>query len=127
MRVPTRIRLGFAKTGDMRLLGHLELQSVVLRAVRRARLPMRFSEGFHPHPKISFSNPLPVGIESTDEYLDIEFSEEVRASNLPERFNAELCDNIKFTSALPISLQVPSLSASIKGSEYLIFIKNGPF
>ncbi len=125
-REPTRIRLGFTRTGDMRLLGHLELQSTVLRAIRRAALPIRFSEGFHPHPKISFSNPLPVGIESTDEYLDIEFTDEVRASTLPERLNSELSDNIKFTSALPISLQVPSLSASIKGSEYLIFVKNGP-
>ena len=68
---PCKIRFAFSKTGDIRFLSHLELVNAVARALRRAGAPVRYSQGFHPLPKLSFSPPLPVGMESLDEYLDV--------------------------------------------------------
>jgi len=64
-------RLWYAKCGPASFLSQLELQSVFERAFRRARLPLAFSQGFHPLPLLSFARALPVGVESQAEYLDL--------------------------------------------------------
>jgi radical SAM family uncharacterized protein len=68
--IQRRFRLKYAKLGLMRFLSHLEVVNVMTRAFRRANVPLCFSEGFHPLPKMDFGPALPVGIESTAEYLD---------------------------------------------------------
>ena len=72
-----RYLIRFSKTGPAKYLGHLEMVSVFHRALRRAGLPLRFSEGFHPMPKVSFPEALPVGIESLDEMMQIELAQPV--------------------------------------------------
>ncbi len=121
-----KARLKFTKRGPIRLAGHLELMTTVSRAIRRARLPVAHSAGFHPHPKISFSNPLPVGMESDAEYMDIEFTCPVTVANLPDRLNRVLPDGLRFIEASVIGLKTPALSATMKGNEYLIDVTNGP-
>ena len=123
---PLRVRVKFKKMGDMRFLSHLELKETVARALRRASLPVRYSGGFHPMPKINFLNPLPVGIESECEYVDIEFSGGVQAVKIPERLNADFDKGLEFLNASVISLQLPALSATMKRSKYIIRVKNGP-
>jgi radical SAM-linked protein len=89
-------RLAFTKTGRARFLSHLDLSTTLLRALARARLPILFSEGFHPHPKISFAFATPVGMESLEEYADIQ--SEVLPENTDEllgRINACLPDGVK--------------------------------
>ncbi|HHL39721.1 MAG TPA: TIGR03960 family B12-binding radical SAM protein [Deltaproteobacteria bacterium] len=122
---PLRARLRFKKTGPMRFLSHLELVAAVLRAVRRAALPVRYSKGFHPLPKVSFSNPLPVGMESLCEYVDMELDASVAVSSLCARLNAEMPEGIEFTMARVIPLQTPALSAMIKAFEYRVHLKEG--
>lgn len=69
-----QVQVGYRKVGQARYFGHLEMQNLIKRALRRAHLPLAYSEGFHPKPKISFEDPLPVGLESLDErfYLHVE-------------------------------------------------------
>ncbi|MEE9614305.1 MAG: TIGR03960 family B12-binding radical SAM protein [Thermodesulfobacteriota bacterium] len=122
----SRVRLSFSKTGEMRFLGHLELVKAVSRAGRRAGLPVCYSRGFHPLPKIAFSPPLPVGVESADEYMDIELSVPLSVEAVAERFNAALPEGIKISGGRHISLQLPSLSAIMRAQNFLIFLKNGP-
>ncbi len=121
-----RIRLKFSKTGDMRFLGHLELVAMITRAIRRAGLRLRYSQGFHPLPKISFSPPLPVGMESMEEYMDIELNSSERAGEkeILERLNTALPQGIKFYEARLMPLKLPLPSAIM--TEYLIILKNGP-
>jgi radical SAM-linked protein len=71
---PTRgkIRLKWGKTGLVRFLSHLDNYRVFERAIRRAELPVAYSQGFHPHMKLSFGPPLPVGYSSECEFLDIQ-------------------------------------------------------
>jgi radical SAM-linked protein len=124
---PSRFRFTFSKTGNLKYLSHLELAKAITRAVKRAGLPVRYSQGHHPLPRIAFSQPLPVGMESMDEYMDIELE---RRSVTPERMvgilNSTLPAGLKVSGARFIPLQLPSLSAIIKAQQYVISLKNGP-
>ena len=62
-----KVMVSYSKTGPARFFGHLEMVNIFIRAVKRAAIPVRFSEGFHPKPKLAFDNPLPVGMESQEE------------------------------------------------------------
>ncbi len=66
-----KLRIRYQKTGDLRFLSHLDLIRAFERGFRRAGLPLSLSEGFSPHPKLSFGPPLPVGVSSESEYLDV--------------------------------------------------------
>ncbi len=124
---PLRVRVRFSKTSQLKYLSHLELTRVFARAIRRAALPVRYSAGFHPMPKIAFLNPLPVGIASLDEYMDMELEaaylseEEIR-----ERLNRVLPEGIRVDSVKFISLQLPSLSVMMKAQEFLISLEDSP-
>jgi radical SAM-linked protein len=124
---PLRVRLSFSKTRGLKYLSHLELVKVITRAIRRAGLPVVYSQGHHPLPRIALSQPLPVGIESMDEYMDIELE---RGSPTPERIvgllNSTLPAGLKVSDARFIPLQLPSLSAIMRAQRYLISLKNGP-
>jgi len=90
-----KIQVSYAKTGPARFFGHLELVNVFLRALRRARIPVKFSEGFHPKPKVAFDNPLPTGYESEDEHLILTVPREVTPSALQEGLNAQLPEGLR--------------------------------
>jgi radical SAM-linked protein len=90
----------YQKTGSGRFFGHLEMVKVITRALRRANIPMRFTQGFHPSPKMSFSSPLPVGVESTEEYFIVEVSGRVKANELIEKVNAQLPEGLQLTKGV---------------------------
>ncbi|MGD1049262.1 MAG: TIGR03936 family radical SAM-associated protein, partial [Candidatus Krumholzibacteriaceae bacterium] len=75
-----RYRFIFEKRGRERFLAHLETMNVIQRALRRAKLPLSFSEGFHPHPRISAGPSLAVGMEGLGEFFDVELVEEIEPS-----------------------------------------------
>lgn len=97
-----RYRVHYSRVGDGRFLGHLEVLQLVFRGLHRTGLPILFSQGFNPSPKVSFSPALPVGVESHIEYFDIDLSSPVK--NLQEA--AELL-NI----SLPDFLAVQEMTA----------------
>ena len=90
-----QIQVSYEKTGLARFFGHLELVNIFLRALRRARIPVKFSEGFHPKPKVSFDNPLPTGVESEDERMVLTVPRDVAANALQEGLNAELPEGLR--------------------------------
>ncbi len=115
---PVRIRLRYSKTGTMRFLSHLELINLFTRAVGRARIPIRFSQGFHPHPKFSFATALSVGIESQAEYMDMELAISRPTEEIRIALNQVLPEGLKIIEAVEIPLKSPSLSVIIKGISY---------
>ncbi|MBI2412044.1 MAG: TIGR03960 family B12-binding radical SAM protein [Deltaproteobacteria bacterium] len=123
---PLRLRLRFSKTGELKYLSHLELVNTMVRAIKRAGLPLKFSQGFHPLPKISFSSTLPVGIESLDEYMDIELLKDgkVSAEEAASRLNSVLPDGLKILGAEAFSLKVSLPSAIL--TEYFMDLKDCP-
>lgn len=116
----SKIRLKFTKCGDMRYLGHLELVSAFSRASRRAGLPLKYSEGFHPLPRIVFSPPIPTGIESLSEYADIELVRYMDPREVMLLMNNKLPDGIRITEAHKIPLNTPPLQNVIRGFIYRI-------
>jgi radical SAM-linked protein len=90
-----QIQVSYEKTGMARFFGHLELVNIFLRALRRARVPVKFSEGFHPKPKVSFDNPLPTGVESEDERMILTVPVDVAADALRLGLNAQLPEGLR--------------------------------
>jgi len=120
-----RIRLRFSKTGAMSLLSHLELLHLFTRAVRRAGIPIRYSLGFHPHPKFSFATALSVGVESWAEYFDMEISAGLDAQSVRDSLNASLPEGLRILEAAEIPLRSESLSVLIEAVRYRVFLPAG--
>ncbi|HXX35395.1 MAG TPA: TIGR03960 family B12-binding radical SAM protein [Thermodesulfobacteriota bacterium] len=107
-----KIRLKFKKVGEMRFLSHLELAHLFYRASKRAGLPLCFSEGFHPMPKIVFATALPVGMESLTEIVDMECDEKITPSEVVEKLNRTLPPGIEIKEAeeVPLFFHLSSLT-----------------
>jgi len=123
---PIRFRVKFSKTGVLRYLSHQELMTAISRAVRRARIPVGYSAGFHPHPRISFGPALPAGVEGLNEYFDIEMIEPIEPEEFLKRLNAELPQGLKIIDVAPIPRDTKSLSAFISRYKYEITLDNIP-
>ena len=121
---PVRVRLTYSKTGAAAFLGHLDLVKVFTRAIRASALPpLRYSQGFHPHPKLSFAHPMPVGVESVDEYADVELEWAAVAERIPAAINGHLPEGVSIRKAEFISLQAPSVSAIISAQVFQISLE----
>ena len=88
-------QIQYAKKGQARFFGHLEMVNAIFRAIQRAEIPVLFSEGFHPKPKISFDNPLPLGIESESELFTIRTAEYIKPFDIVTKLNNHLPDGIQ--------------------------------
>jgi len=120
-----KLRLSYAKQGPARYFGHLELMKIFMRALRRARIPLRFSEGFHPAPKISFESALPVGIESTEEHCFIEVTRHVEPPSLLKQVNQQLPDGLTITGCTEVLKGTPK--QDLKPSRYIVTLKGETF
>jgi radical SAM family uncharacterized protein/radical SAM-linked protein len=113
-----RIRMKFSKTGRIRLLSHLDLMTLFQRAAARAGVPVAFSLGFNPHPRIAFGPALSVGMESESEFLDLETILFVEPLAAMHALNLALPAGIIVTEARIIPQKAPSLSGSISRYVY---------
>jgi len=109
--IKKKIRLKFRKVGEIRFLSHLELAHLFYRASKRADLPLCFSEGFHPMPRIIFATALPVGMESLTEIVDMECEGKITPLEVMERLNQTLPSGIEIMDAeeVPIFFHLSSL------------------
>ena len=109
-----RYRISFSKSGRLRYLSHLELSRVFIRALKRARIALAYSGGYHPLPKISFATALPVGTESMHETVDIHVYGSESAPALRERLTHQLPEGICILSleGLPLDAVSPKLKES---------------
>ncbi len=116
----TRVRLKLSKQGRARMVGHLEYLTMFQRAVRRAKLPVRFSQGFHPTPKISYLEALPMGIASEAELVDIELTRTLPISQVVSSLNVQLPEGFKIVEGSIIPWKSPSPSAAVANSRYRV-------
>ena len=112
---PVWYRLSFSKVDSACWLSHLELVSAFYRSLRRSQLPLSFSDGFHPLPRVSFHGALPVGVESLAETLDVALAAALDASVLVETLNQALPPGLRILEAraLPRRLPPPRLEAAV--------------
>ncbi|MFO0949924.1 MAG: TIGR03936 family radical SAM-associated protein [Isosphaeraceae bacterium] len=95
----TKVRLRFAKQGDLRLVSHHDLLRCLERLLRRAEVPVAHSQGFNPRPKVVFALALALGVEGRREILEIDLAEPVPPDQLLERLRAEAPPGLEFLSA----------------------------
>ncbi len=81
------VRMAFYKVGALQFISHLDLQRSMKRAFLRSGLPIWFSEGFNPHPKMIFSTPLSIGVESVCEFTDVKMTRVITPREIMERLN----------------------------------------
>jgi radical SAM-linked protein len=120
---PVRIR--FAKRGKVRFISHRDVARAFERAFRIEQLPLAFTEGFSPRPKVSFGLALSVGHESDAEYLDVELTEPVDAAGLVERLAPALPEGMPTTGAVRLIERAPALQESITEVQYRVVIVDG--
>jgi radical SAM-linked protein len=113
-------RIEFSKGAEVRFLSHLELMRAFERAIRRAELPIAFSEGFNPHPKMSFSSALAVGVTCDKEYLDLELQQELNAQEVMERLNQSLPPGFKVRRCILLQKKERALMAMVAEASYKV-------
>ena len=94
-----RINFIFSKKGAMKYISHLDLMRLFMRAMRRADLPLKMSEGFSPHPKLSLKRALKLGLESENEEASIILKEELSPEDFKERLEKQLPEGIEIKNA----------------------------
>ncbi len=119
------LRVSYAKEGPARYFGHLELAKILERAFRRAQIPLRFSSGFHPVPKISFKTALPVGVESKEEHFFIEVPPHIKVVTLEKGVNMQLPEGLRIYGCKPGSKK--SERDRFYAYNYTVTLRTGSF
>jgi len=122
----SRWRLVFAKTGMSRFLSHLEVSSALTRAVKRSGLALRYSEGFHPHPKISFPFATAVGMESLEEFADLQLEGGIDdVGEAADRINAALPRGLEVRRIERLESGEAAVAKLVRGFRYRVSLPPG--
>ncbi len=108
----------FEKMGRMSWFSHLDLQNTMQRALRRAQLPVAYSQGFNPHVLTSFATALSVGCQSRGEVMEVEMAGEISPEEFAEKLNACLPDGLKVRRCAPVPDSAPALMAKVAEAGY---------
>lgn len=121
-----KIRVKFSKHGAMKFIGHLDIMRYFQKAIRRAEIPIVFTEGFSPHMVMSFASPLGVGIESEGEYMDIEIKEPISTEEAIKRLNAVMSEGMEIRDFRQIPEEKASNAmALVAAADYRIRFREG--
>ncbi len=113
-------------TGEARFLAHLETMNSWIRTLRRARAPLGYSEGFHPHPKVAFANARPVAEESWSDHMDVLLTERVDPAHLLARIQACVPPGFYALGVREVPLNAPSLMSTVAGADYCFVVDQPP-
>src|SRR5205807_10155133 len=122
--VVQRLRIRYAKRGRLRFTSHRDFARAFERALRRAAVPMAYSAGFSPHPKVSYAGAAPTGVASEAEYLEIALAERREPDSVREALDAALppgLDVLEVVEAAP-----PALAERIEASHWRIELPEVP-
>ena len=115
-----KVRIRFSKLGKVRFTSHRDVARIWERALRRAAVPVAYTEGFSPHPKLSFGLALSTGHESLGEYLDVDLAEPVDVAGIPARLDPCLPIGLDVQAAAEIAPGTPSLQQAVTSCTWLI-------
>jgi len=118
-----RLRIGFSKSGSLALISHLDTLRLLERALRRSGLPVSFTGGFHPLPRLQLALPLPLGVEGLGEWMDLEFVDCVDPAAVRSRLQAELPPGFQLLTAQSVEVFGASLSQQLEGARWRIQLK----
>jgi radical SAM-linked protein len=118
----------FTKEENIKFISHLDVLKTIQKNIRRAGLPVEFSQGFNPHMNTSIAQPLSVGVYSSGEYMDMVLTTEVDEKEIVDKLNATAPSGIKYISATAVPYtegekKVPQGMALIDAARYTIKVK----
>ncbi len=114
-----RYRFKYSKGEELRFISHLDLMRAFIRAINRSQIPISYSEGYHPHPKLAFGPPLPLGYTSQAEYLDMDLTKPF-AGDIAGHLNNYLPPGLQIAQVRPILSKARSLNSLLEYGEYLV-------
>jgi radical SAM-linked protein len=117
------VRLKYRKVGKIRWISHRDVARALERSFRIAELPLAFSEGFSPRPRVSFGLALATGHESEAEYVDLVLAESVAVDTLAERLNPSLPEGMEIVGAVPLVDRAPALQEAVTFVEWTVEIE----
>lgn len=120
-----RLRFTFSRGEDLKYITHLDLMRFWERALRRAGVPVAYSEGFSPHPQISLAAPLPVGTTSDGELMDVFLDRPMTPAAVIRAVADQLPPAIEVRAAEEVGLALPSLQADVRFAEYDVDVPAG--
>ena len=119
-----RIRITYEKTGAMRYTSHLDLQKVWIRALLRAKMPLAYTQGFHPTPKVAYAWPLPLGWGTEGELMDIWLDDpeekEVDGQEFIQKVNNSMPAGLRILEVEKLPYSDPALTIIIQSAVYQI-------
>ncbi|HIU64799.1 MAG TPA: DUF2344 domain-containing protein [Candidatus Avacidaminococcus intestinavium] len=115
-----KLRIKITKDDSIRFISHLEYIRTIERAIRRAKLPAAYSEGFNPHLKFSLASALGVGVASKAEFVEVELAEAVELKSALQALQASLPRGIGVLEADLVTKKTGKLMALTRGASYLI-------
>jgi radical SAM-linked protein len=118
-----RIRITFVKQGALRYTGHLDLHKLWERAARRAELPLAYSQGFHPQPKMNMAAALPLGFSSRCEVMDMKLEHDISLNGLATRLSSTLPSGIQVVDVEQVDDRAPALQTQITSAEYEVTLR----
>ena len=119
-----RLRIRFSRGEEIKFISHLDLMRCWERAIRRAQVPLAYSEGFTPHPRISLAAPLALGVTSEAELMDINLTRWISPHWFTGGVSQQLPPAIKILGAVPVALTLPSLQSAVRTAEYLVEVES---
>lgn len=120
-----KIRIKFAKRGNMKFIGHLDIMRYFQKAMRRAGVDIVYSEGFSPHQKMSFAAPLGVGILSEGEYLDMEVHSSRSSQEMLDALNAVMVEDMEVLSYKRLPEDAGKAMALVAAADYALTFREG--
>ncbi len=115
-----RVRLTFAKDAPLRFIGHLDLVRAWERVCRRANLPLAYTLGFTPHPRLTFAAPLSLGATGGAELLDVYLRERREVGDLVGRLQKQLPEGLRVTAAEALPPEGPTLTSLTRWARFVI-------
>jgi len=118
-----RLRIRFGRGEEVRFISHLDIMRLWERALRRAQIPLAYSEGFSPHPRLSLAVPLAVGVTSEAELMDVFVTQMVSPHWFTTKAGQQLPPGIEILGVYPVTLTMPSLQSQVRYTEYRVEVE----
>ena len=118
-----RLRVRFCRGEEIKFISHLDIMRLWQRALHRAGIPLAYSEGFSPHPRISLAAPLPVGITSQAELMDVFCTKWVSPHFFTAAMSQQLPPGIEILQVYPVAPTMPSLQSQVGYAEYKVEVE----
>jgi radical SAM-linked protein len=118
-----RLRVKFSRGEEVKFISHLDIMRLWQRVFTRAGVPLAYSEGFNPHPRVSLAAPLALGVTSEAELMDVMLSREFSPHSFSLVVGRQLPCGIKILQVLNIPLTLPSLQSQVRFAEYRVVVE----